>query len=162
MGDLGTLAKFLITRLCRDFWNRLLRRNVFRCLHFKCILMKISWHLRRTVLRAPKVGLRFGGFPLVPPLQNFRKWAIMICSLVSSQRAKIGQHFEAKSSSKSTRKAELWEIAHFLGFCQGGPRENEPKRRPTLGSWKTTRRIGEHSGANSGSNSARKTELWKI
>ena len=75
MADLGVLSKSALAQLRVQFWSRGLRRNVVWCLRFKRILMKISWHLRRTVFQAPKVGLRFGGFPLVPPLQNFRKWA---------------------------------------------------------------------------------------
>ena len=30
MGDLGVFAKFVITRLCRHFWSRRLRRKVVR------------------------------------------------------------------------------------------------------------------------------------
>ena len=32
-------------------------------------------HLRRAVFQAPKLGLLLSHFPLVPPLQNFRKMA---------------------------------------------------------------------------------------
>ena len=67
MGDLGVFAKFVITRLCRHFWSRRLRRKVFRLLDFQCLLMKISCYLRRIAFQAAKVGLLFGQFPLVPP-----------------------------------------------------------------------------------------------
>ena len=46
MGDLGFLAKSLITGLCRQFWSRRFRQNVVQCLHFTCSLMSRSRHLR--------------------------------------------------------------------------------------------------------------------
>ena len=58
MGDLGVLAAFVIARLCGNLWSRCLRQDVVRCLGFKRILM--------------------GQFPLVPPLENLRKWAIWV------------------------------------------------------------------------------------
>ena len=73
MGDLGALAKFVITRLCGHFWSRRLRRNVVRCLHFKRILMKISFNLHRAFFQALKFGLRFGRFSLGSPFAKSRK-----------------------------------------------------------------------------------------
>ena len=85
MADLGHFAQFartllcghLETLLCGHFWSRPLRQKVARSLHFKRILMSREDHLRRAVFQAPKLGL-LGPchFPLVPPLQNFRKWPI--------------------------------------------------------------------------------------
>ena len=49
MADLGGFARFTITRLCRQFWRRRLRRIV--CLHFKRILIEISCDLRRLFFR---------------------------------------------------------------------------------------------------------------
>ena len=54
MADLGSFARFTITRLCRQFWRRRLRRNVVRCLNFKRILIKISCDLRRLFFRPLK------------------------------------------------------------------------------------------------------------
>ena len=78
MADLGGFAKFAITRLCGQFWSRRLRGNVVRCLRFKRILMKISCNLRRLFFRPLKSALFLGGFPLVPPMQNLRKWPIWV------------------------------------------------------------------------------------
>ena len=39
MGDLGVLAEFVITRLCRQFRSRGLLQNVVQCLRFKRILI---------------------------------------------------------------------------------------------------------------------------
>ena len=65
MADLGHFAQFARTLLCGA-----------RSLHFKRILMSREDHLRRAVFQAPKLGLLLSHFPLVPPLQNFRKWPI--------------------------------------------------------------------------------------
>ena len=76
------------------FWSRNLRQEVAliiadtfgaavcgneqvaRALHFKRILISREDHLRRAVFQAPKLDLLLSHFPLVPPLQNFRKWPI--------------------------------------------------------------------------------------
>ena len=79
--DLGGFARFTITRLCGQFWRRRLRQNVVRCLHFKRILMKISCDLRRLFFRPLKSAFVLGGFPLVPPMQNLRKWPIWVALL---------------------------------------------------------------------------------
>ena len=85
MADLGHFAQFARTLLCGHFWSRRLRghfwsrrlrQKVARSLHFKRILMSREDHLRRAVFQAPKLGLLLSHFPLVPPLQNFRKWPI--------------------------------------------------------------------------------------
>ena len=68
MADFSAFAKFAITLLCVRFWSRRLRQNVVRCLHFKRILIKGEWDLRRGVFRALFVGLLFGRFSLGPPL----------------------------------------------------------------------------------------------
>ena len=81
MADLGGFARFTITRLCGQFWRRRLRRNVVRCLHFKRVLMKISCDLRRLFFRPLKSAFFLGGFPLVPPMQNLRKWPIWVALL---------------------------------------------------------------------------------
>ena len=81
MADLGGFARFTITRLCGQFWGRRLRQNVVRCLHFKRILMKISCDLCRLFFRPLKSAFFLGGFPLVPPLQNLRKWPIWVALL---------------------------------------------------------------------------------
>ena len=73
---LGHFAQFARTLLCGHFWSRRLRQKVARSLHFKRILMSREDHLRRAVFQAPKLGLLLSHFPLVPPLQNFRKWPI--------------------------------------------------------------------------------------
>ena len=74
MADLGQFAQFARTLLCGHFWSRPLRQKVARSLHFKRILMSREDHFRRAVFQAPKSGLLLSHFPLVPPLQNFRKW----------------------------------------------------------------------------------------
>ena len=76
MADLGHFAQFARTLLCGHFWSRRLRQKVARSLHFKRILMSREDHLRRAFFQAPKLGLLLSHFPLVPPLQNFRKWPI--------------------------------------------------------------------------------------
>ena len=76
MADLGHFAQFARTLLCGHFWSRRLRQKVARSLHFKRIKMSREDHLSRAVFQAPKLGLLLSHFPLVPPLQNFRKWAI--------------------------------------------------------------------------------------
>ena len=78
MADLGHFAQFARTLLCGHLWSRPLRQKVARSLHFKRILMSREDHLRRAVFQAPKLGLLLSHFPLVPPLQNFRKWPIKI------------------------------------------------------------------------------------
>ena len=78
MGDLGVLAAFVIARLCENLCSRCLRRDVFRCLGFKRILIIRSGHFRRAVFKPLKSACFSGQFPLVPPLENLRKWAIWV------------------------------------------------------------------------------------
>ena len=78
MGDLGVLAAFVIARLCGHLLSRCLRRDVVRCQGFKCILIVRSDHLRRGVLKPLKSACFSGQFPLVPPLENLRKWVIWV------------------------------------------------------------------------------------
>ena len=78
MGDLGVLAAFLIAKLCGNLWSRCLLQDVFRSLGFKRILIVRSDHLRRAVLKPLKSACFSGQFPLVPPLENLRKWAIWV------------------------------------------------------------------------------------
>ena len=78
MGDLGVLAAFFIARLCGHLWSRCLRQDVIRCLGFTRILFARSDHLRRAVLKPLKSAYFSGQFPLVPSLQNLRKWAIWV------------------------------------------------------------------------------------
>ena len=78
MGDLGVLAAFVIARLCENLWSRCFRQDVFRCLGFKRILIIRSDHLRRAVFKPLKSAFFSGQFPLVPPLENLRKWAIWV------------------------------------------------------------------------------------
>ena len=78
MGDLGVLAAFVIARLCGNLWSRCLQQDVVRCLGFKRILIVRSDHLRRAVLKPLKSACFSGQFPLVPPLENLRKWAIWV------------------------------------------------------------------------------------
>ena len=78
MGDLGVLAAFVIARLCENLWSRCLRQDVVRCLGFKGILIVRSDHLRRAVCKPLKSACFSGQFPLVPPLENLRKWAIWV------------------------------------------------------------------------------------
>ena len=76
MADLGHFAQFARTLLCGHFWSRRLRQKVARSLPLKRILMSREDHLRRAFFQAFKLGLLLSHFPLVPPLQNFRKWPI--------------------------------------------------------------------------------------
>ena len=77
MADLGHFAQFARTLLCGHFWSRRLRQKVARSLHFK---VHINEQRRpfcaELFFQAPKLGLFLSHFPLVPPLQNFRKWLI--------------------------------------------------------------------------------------
>ena len=75
MADFGFFGKLAIARTCKHFWSRRLLQNVVRWLHFKCILIKRRWDLRRGVLRACEFGLRFGRFSLGPPFEKFQKMA---------------------------------------------------------------------------------------
>ena len=78
MGDFGVLAAFVIARLCGNLWSRCFRQDVVRYLGFKRILIVRSDHLRRAVLKPLKSAFFSGQFPLVPPLQNLRKWSIWV------------------------------------------------------------------------------------
>ena len=78
MGDLGVLAVFVIARLCGKLLRRCFRQDVVRYLGFKCILIVRSDHLRRAVFKPLKSACFSGQFPLVPPLENLRKWAIWV------------------------------------------------------------------------------------
>ena len=78
MGDLRVLAAFVIARLCGHLLSRCLRRDVVSCLGFKSTLIVRSDHLRRGVLKPLKYACFSGQFPLVPPLENLRKWAIWV------------------------------------------------------------------------------------
>ena len=78
MGDLRVLAAFVIAGLCGHLWKRCLRQDVVRCLGFKRILIIRSDHLRRAVFKPLKSAFFSGQFPLVPPLENLRKWAIWV------------------------------------------------------------------------------------
>ena len=78
MGDLGVFAAFVIARLCGNLWSRCLRQDVVRCLGFKRILIVRSDHLRRAVFKPLKSACFSGQFPLVPSLENLRKWAIWV------------------------------------------------------------------------------------
>ena len=78
MGDLGVLAAFVIAQLCGKLWSRCLGRIFFRCLRFKRILNVRSEHLFRAVFKPLKSACFLGQFPLVPPLENLRKWAIWV------------------------------------------------------------------------------------
>ena len=73
-----SLAAFVIARLCGHLWSRCLRQDIVRCLGFKRILIVRSDHLRRAVFKPLKSACFFGQFPLVPPLENLRKWAIWV------------------------------------------------------------------------------------
>ena len=75
MADLGVLANIVITRLYGHLWSGSLQQNVVLCLHFKCILIRKWWHLRRGVFEAPIVGLLFWAFSLGPPLAKSQKMA---------------------------------------------------------------------------------------
>ena len=78
MGDLGVLAAFVIPRLCGYLWSRCLRKYVVRCLGFKSRLIFRSDHLCRAVFKPLESASFSGPFPLVPPLENLRKWAIWV------------------------------------------------------------------------------------
>ena len=78
MGDLGVLAAFLIARLCGNLWSRCLLQDVVRCLGLKRIVIVRCDHLRRAVFQPLKSACFSGQFPLVPPFENLRKWAIWV------------------------------------------------------------------------------------
>ena len=78
MSDLGVLAAFVIARLCGHLWSRCLRHCVVECVPFKRILIVRSDHLRRAVFKPLKSACFSAQFPLVPPLENLRKWAIWV------------------------------------------------------------------------------------
>ena len=78
MSDLGVLAAFVIARLCGNLWSRCLHQDFVRCLGFKRILIVRSDYLCRAVLKPLKSACFWGQFPLVPPLENLRKWAIWV------------------------------------------------------------------------------------
>ena len=78
MGDLGVLAAFVIARLCGHLWSRCLQQGIVRCVGFKRILIVRSDHLRRAVFKLLKSALFSGQFPLLPSLENLRKWAIWV------------------------------------------------------------------------------------
>ena len=78
MGDLDVLAAFVIARLCGHLWSRCLRQDVVQCLGLKCIVIVRSDHLRRAVFQPLKSACFSGQIPLVPPLENLRKWAIWV------------------------------------------------------------------------------------
>ena len=75
MADLGAFAKFVISRFCGQFWSRRLRRNVVRCLHFKHLLLKVSWDFLRVLFRPSKSAFFFGRFSLGPPFAKSAKMA---------------------------------------------------------------------------------------
>ena len=72
MGDLGTLVKIAIHRLCRHFWNRNLKQKVVRCLRQDHTNIDIT-HFERAVFKAPNVGLLFGRFSLGPIFAKSQK-----------------------------------------------------------------------------------------
>ena len=78
MGDLGVPAAFVIARLSGNLWSRCFQQDVVRCLGFKRMLIVRSDHLRRAVFKPLKSAFFSGQFPLVPPLENLRKWAIWV------------------------------------------------------------------------------------
>ena len=78
MGDLGVLAAFVIARLCGNLWSRCLRQDFVRCPGFNSILIVRSDQLGRAVPKPLKSACFSGQFPLVPPLENLRKWAIWV------------------------------------------------------------------------------------
>ena len=78
MGDLGVLAAFVIARRCGNLWSRCLQQHVVRIRGFKHILIVRSDHLCRAVFKPLKLASFLGQFPLVPPLENLRKWAIWV------------------------------------------------------------------------------------
>ena len=73
MGDLGVLAKYVITRLCGQFWGRRLRQNVVPSLSLKHMLIKRSCDLRQGVFKATKFGLLFPPFSLGPLFAKSQK-----------------------------------------------------------------------------------------
>ena len=73
MGDLGVLAKCVITLLCGQFWSRRLRQTVIRSLGYKCILKSRSCDLRQGVFKATKFGLLFPPFSLGPLFAKSQK-----------------------------------------------------------------------------------------
>ena len=77
MGDFSAFAKFGVTLLCVHFWSRRLRQNIGRCLHFTRILIRGSWICAGVFFNPLLTAYFFGDFPLVPPMQNLRKWAIL-------------------------------------------------------------------------------------
>ena len=78
IADFGVFAKSLLTRLCRHFWRRGFRQKVLLSLHFKCILIRRFPIGAKVLFGAPNSSYFFGNFPLVPPLQNLRKWPIFV------------------------------------------------------------------------------------
>ena len=78
MGDLGVLPAFVIAWLCGHLWSRCLQQDVVRYLGFKCRQIIRSDHLRRAVFKPLESACFSGQFPLVPPLENLRKWAIWV------------------------------------------------------------------------------------
>ena len=78
MGDLGVLAAFVIARLFENLWSRCFPQDVVRCLGYKRILIVRSDRLRRAFFKPLKSACFSGQFPLVPPLENLRKWAIWV------------------------------------------------------------------------------------
>ena len=81
MADFGDFAKLAKARHCGHFWSRGFRQSVFRWLRFKSILISRSRDSRRGDFRAPKSTYFLGSFSLVPPLENLRKWPILVFSL---------------------------------------------------------------------------------
>ena len=75
MADFGVFAKVDIARKCEHFWSRCLRQNVVQWLHFKRILIRRRWDLRRGILGAREIVLLFGRFCLGPPYEEFQKMA---------------------------------------------------------------------------------------
>ena len=73
-GDFGVLAESVITRRCGHFWSRDLVQNVMQGLLLMRILIIRLGHLRQSVFQAPKVGLFFNQFPLVPLWKNSENW----------------------------------------------------------------------------------------
>ena len=66
MGDLGVLAKSLITGLWGHFWIHHLRQNVVQCLLLTRKLMSRSRYLRLNVFEALSSTYFFCHFALVP------------------------------------------------------------------------------------------------
>ena len=78
IADFAVFAKLDIARNCDHLWRRGLRQNVFRWLHFKCILITRRWDLPQGVLGAREIDLLFGRFSLGPPMKYFKKWPILL------------------------------------------------------------------------------------